>query len=92
MSPKDSAGEIYALKTIRLEAVVVSSQRAEYPLNKEYTLNFQGLHMKMQGIFLNLIKGYWALWVQFRPVGFVRFGILSSLESASSKSDGRVKE
>ena len=34
-------------------AAPVSFQRAQYPLNKEYTLNYRGLNIMIQGIFLN---------------------------------------
>ena len=30
-----------------------TTQRAQYPLNKEYTLNCRGLNMMIKGIFLN---------------------------------------
>ena len=42
------------------------TQRAQYPLIKEYGLNEKGLHKPY-----SLIKGYWALW---GPASVLRFG------------------
>ena len=36
-------------------------QRSQYPLVKEYTLNYRGLNIMILGLFL--IKGYWDPWV-----------------------------
>ena len=38
------------------------TQRAQYPLIKEYTVNHQGLHIMIYKLY-SLIKSYWDLWV-----------------------------
>ena len=44
---------------------VPKTQRAQYPLIKEYGLNFKGLHIMIVKLY-SLIKGSWALW-EARP-------------------------
>ena len=39
-----------------------SAQRVQYPLIKEYTLNYKGLHIMIYMLY-SLIKGCWAFWV-----------------------------
>ena len=45
-----------------------ATQRAQYPLIKEYGLNYIGLHIIIRAIY-TLIKAYWARWV-VKGLGF----------------------
>ena len=46
----------------RVGSLAGSTQRAQYPLIREYTLNYRGLRIMIYKVY-SLIKGYWALWV-----------------------------
>ena len=37
------------------------TQKTEYPLIEEHTLNYRGLHIMSKGIFP--IEGFWVLWI-----------------------------
>ena len=43
--------------------VRAGNQRLQYPLTKEYTLNYNRHPNKIEKIY-SLIKGYWSLWVR----------------------------
>ena len=83
-------GNLKHMSSIKTEAPVTETspdpQRAQYPLIKEYTLNYKGIHTMIFKLY-SLIRRYRALWA-LRPDGSVA-GVAQSrepLDPARSKS------